>query len=281
VFYFCQTGNCSFTVEEKPVAGVVITITSGKGGVGKTTTTANLGTALAMTGQRVVVVDGDIGLRNLDIIMGLESRVIYNLIDVVEQRCELHQALVRDKRVKELYLLPASQTRDKSAISPDQMLDVCEELRQIADYVLIDSPAGIELGFQNAIAPADELIIVTTPEISALRDADKVIYLMERDMSIAPRLIINRYNPRLVRRGDMLSRRDILDILSIDLIGVVPEDDQIIVSTNRGRPVALDRGAYISTAYHNIAQRVLGYNVPLMLFRELSWRQRVLRWLGF
>jgi septum site-determining protein MinD len=263
------------------VAGVVITITSGKGGVGKTTTTANLGTALAMTGQRVVVLDGDIGLRNLDIIMGLESRVIYNLIDVVEQRCELQQALVRDKRVKELYLLPASQTRDKSAISPDQMLDVCEELRQIADYVLVDSPAGIELGFQNAIAPADEVIIVTTPEISALRDADKVIYLMERDMSIAPRLIINRYNPRLVRRGDMLSRRDILDILSIDLIGVVPEDDQIIVSTNRGRPVALDRGAYISTAYHNIAQRVLGYNVPLMLFRELSWRQRFLRWLGF
>ena len=263
------------------MTGVVITITSGKDGVGKTTTTANLGTALAMSGQRVVVLDGDIGLRNLDIIMGLESRVVYNLVDVIEERCSLHQALIRDKRVEELYLLPASQTSDKSAVSPDQMLAISQELRQIADYVLVDSPAGIELGFQNAVAPADEVIIVTTPEISALRDADKVIYLMERDTAIAPRLVINRYNPRLVRHGDMLSRQDILDILSIDLLGVVPEDDGIIVSTNRGRPIALDRDLYVSTAYHNIAQRILGYNVPLMTFKELNWWERFRRWLGF
>jgi septum site-determining protein MinD len=262
------------------VTGIVITVTSGKGGVGKTTTTANLGTALAMAGQKVVVVDGDIGLRNLDIIMGLESRVVYNLVDILEHRCSLEQALIHDKRAAELYLLPASQTRDKSAVSPDQMLNICQQLRQIADYVLIDSPAGIELGFQNAIAPADEVIIVTTPEISALRDADKVIYLMERDMAVEPRLVINRYNPRLVRRKDMLSRHDILDILSIDLLGIVPEDDNIIVSTNRGRPIALERDAYVSMAYHNIAQRILGYNVPLMAFRELSWWERLRRWLG-
>lgn len=263
------------------MAGVVITVTSGKGGVGKTTTTANLGMALALAEQRVVVIDGDIGLRNLDIIMGLESRVVYNLVDVLEKRCTLSQALIRDKRVKELYLLPASQTRDKSAVSPDQMLEICQELREMADYILIDSPAGIEQGFQNAMAPADEVIIVTTPEISALRDADKVIYIMERDMTIEPRLIINRYNPRLVRRGDMLHRQDILDILSIDLLGIVPDDDSIIVSTNRGRPISLDRDAYVSTAYHNIAQRVLGYNVPLMSFHEESWWKRMRRWFGF
>ncbi len=263
------------------MAGVVITVTSGKGGVGKTTTTANLGMALAMADQRVVVIDGDIGLRNLDIIMGLESRVVYNLVDVLEKRCTLSQALIRDKRVDELYLLPASQTRDKNAVTTEQMVAICKELREIADYILVDSPAGIEQGFQNAMAPADEVIIVTTPEISALRDADKVIYIMERDMTIEPRLIINRYNPRLVRRGDMLNRQDILDILSIDLLGIVPDDDSIIVSTNRGRPIALERKAYVSTAYHNITQRILGYNVPLMTFRERSWWDRFRRWLGF
>jgi septum site-determining protein MinD len=262
------------------VAGVVITITSGKGGVGKTTTTANLGTALAMNGQKVVMIDADIGLRNLDIITGLESRVVYNLIDVVEKRCTLAQALIRDKRVKELYLLPASQTRDKSALSPDQMLDICAELRELTDYVLVDSPAGIELGFQNAVAPADSIIIVTTPEISALRDADKVIYLLERDMAVEPQLVINRYNPRLVRQGEMLSRFDILDILSIDLLGIVPEDDQIVVSTNRGHPIALDRDKHVSLAYHNIVRRILGYNVPLMPFREQSVWQRFKNWLG-
>ncbi|HRJ40581.1 MAG: septum site-determining protein MinD [Caldilineaceae bacterium] len=262
------------------MAGVVLTITSGKGGVGKTTTSANLGTALAMAGQRVVVVDADLGLRNLDIIMGLESRIVYNVVDVIEERCPLHQALVKDKRVDELYLLPASQTRDKTAITPDQMMSVCQELQQIADYVLIDSPAGIESGFRNAVAPATEVLIVTTPEVSALRDADKVIYLLERDVGIAPRLVINRYNPRLVRRRDMLSSQDILDILSIDLIGIVPDDDSIVISTNKGRPVALDREIYVSQAYHNIAQRILGYNVPLMRFQEIGWRERLRRAFG-
>jgi septum site-determining protein MinD len=262
------------------MAGVVLTITSGKGGVGKTTTSANLGTALAMAGQRVVVVDADLGLRNLDIVMGLESRIVYNVVDVIEERCPLHQALVRDKRVDELYLLPASQTRDKYAVTPEQMMDVCQDLKQMADYVLIDSPAGIESGFRNAVAPANEVLIVTTPEVSALRDADKVIYLLERDVGIAPRLIINRYNPRLVRRGDMLSRKDILDILSIDLLGIVPDDDSIVISTNKGRPIALNREAYISQSYHNIAQRILGYNVPLMRFQEISWWERFRRMLG-
>ncbi|RLT34261.1 MAG: septum site-determining protein MinD [Chloroflexi bacterium] len=262
------------------MAGVVLTITSGKGGVGKTTTSANLGTALAMAGQRVVLVDADLGLRNLDIIMGLESRIVYNVVDVIEERCPLHQALVRDKRVDELYLLPASQTRDKYSVTPEQMIGVCRELQQMADYVLIDSPAGIEDGFRNAVAPASEVLIVTTPEVSALRDADKVIYLLERDVGIEPRLIINRYNSRLVRRGDMLSRKDILDILSIDLLGIVPEDDSIVISTNKGLPVALDRGAYISQAYHNIAQRILGYNVPLMHFQEVSWLERLRRMVG-
>jgi septum site-determining protein MinD len=212
--------------------------------------------------------------------MGLESRIVYNVVDVIEERCPLHQALVRDKRVDELYLLPASQTRDKYAVTPEQMMDVCQDLKQMADYVLIDSPAGIESGFRNAVAPANEVLIVTTPEVSALRDADKVIYLLERDVGIAPRLIINRYNPRLVRRGDMLSRKDILDILSIDLLGIVPDDDSIVISTNKGRPIALNREAYISQSYHNIAQRILGYNVPLMRFQEISWWERFRRMLG-
>ena len=260
--------------------GLVLTLTSGKGGVGKTTTTANLGTALAMAGQRVIVVDADIGLRNLDIVMGLESRVVYNLVDVIEGRCSLHEALVRDKRVDELYLLPSSQTRDKTAVAPDQMMTLCQELRTIADFVLVDSPAGIELGFQNAIAAASEVIIVTTPEVSALRDADKVIYLLERDLNTQARLVINRYNPRLVRRKEMISRNDILGILSIDLLGIVPEDEQITVSANKGWPVALERKKYVSRAYHNIAQRLQGYNVPLIHFQEISWPERLRRLFG-
>jgi septum site-determining protein MinD len=182
--------------------------------------------------------------------------------------------------VDELYLLPSSQTRDKTAIAPDQMMTLCEELRAIADFVLVDSPAGIELGFQNAIAAASEVIIVTTPEVSALRDADKVIYLLERDMNIKARLVINRYNPRLVRRKEMITRNDILSILSIDLLGIVPEDDQITVSANKGWPVALERKKYVSRAYHNIAQRLLGYNVPLIHFQEVSWPERLRRLLG-
>jgi septum site-determining protein MinD len=267
-------------LESEADGGLILTLTSGKGGVGKTTTTANLGTALAMAGQRVVVIDADIGLRNLDIVMGLESRVVYNLVDVIEGRCSLHEALVRDKRVNELYLLPSSQTRDKTAVAPDQMMTLCQELRTIADFVLVDSPAGIELGFQNAIAAASEVIVVTTPEVSALRDADKVIYLLERDLNTQARLIINRYNPRLVRRKEMISRNEILSILSIDLLGIVPDDEQITVSANKGWPVALERRKYVSRAYHNIAQRLLGYNVPLIHFQEISWPERLRRLFG-
>ncbi|MEZ4861831.1 MAG: septum site-determining protein MinD [Caldilineaceae bacterium] len=249
------------------MAGKIVTITSGKGGVGKTTTTTNLAASLALAGQRVVVVDADIGLRNLDLMMGLENRIVYDLVDVVEGRCELRQALVRDQRAKFLYLLPAAQTRDKSDVSIDQMLTLCNTLRQGADYVLIDSPAGIEHGFQTAIAPADLVLIVTNSDVSALRDADKVIYLLERDWQRPPGLILNRYNPDLVRAGEMRSIDDVLDILAIDLLGVVPENSKILLSTDRGIPVAFTRGYYVKRAYRNIAQRLMGNNVPLMNFR--------------
>src|SRR4051812_30424730 len=185
------------------MAGVVITITSGKGGVGKTTTVANLASALALAGKRVIAVDGDIGLRNLDLVMGLENRIMYDLVDVVEQRCPLPQALIRDQRAQSLHLLPAAQTRDKADVRPDQMQAICRELRQMADYILIDSPAGIEHGFHNVVAPADRILIITTSDVSALRDADKVIYLLERDWKRQPGLVVNRYNSVLARAGEM------------------------------------------------------------------------------
>jgi septum site-determining protein MinD len=250
------------------MAGTVITITSGKGGVGKTTTVANLAAALALTGKRVIAVDGDMGLRNLDLVMGLENRIMHDLMDVVEQRVPLAQALVRDQRAKSLALLAAAQTRNKQDITPEQMLALCRDLRQLADYVLIDSPAGIEHGFQNAIAPADRILIVTTPDVSALRDADKVIYLLEKEWKRQPGLILNRYNPRLVHSGDMRGIDDVLDILAIDLLGVVPEDSKIVLSTDRGVPTVFDNSVTVNQAYHNIAQRVMGNNVPLMSFQE-------------
>lgn len=259
------------------MAGTIVTITSGKGGVGKTTTTSNLAAALAQAGRRVVAVDADIGLRNLDLVMGLENRIVYDLVDVVEGRCELHQALVRDPRAKFLYMLPAAQTRDKSDVSIDQMMQLCNTLRQGADFVLIDSPAGIEHGFQAAIAPADRVLIVTTSDVSALRDADKVIYLLERDWKRPPGLVLNRYNPELVRRGEMRDIEDVLDILSIDLLGVVPEDHSILLSTDRGMPAVFNRRLYIRKAYRNIAQRLMGNNVPLMNFRPSLWARLWLR----
>lgn len=249
------------------MAGTIVTITSGKGGVGKTTTTSNLAAALALMGKRVVTLDADIGLRNLDLVMGLENRIVYDLVDVVEGRCELGQALVRDPRAKFLYLLPAAQTRDKSEVSIDQMLRLCNALRQNADYVLIDSPAGIEHGFQTAIAPSDLVVIVTTSDVSALRDADKVLYLLERDWKRPTGLVLNRYNPDLVRTGEMRNIDDVLDILAIDLLGVVPEDSRILLSTDRGSPIVFDRRFYVKRAYRNIAQRLIGNNVPLMNFR--------------
>jgi septum site-determining protein MinD len=248
--------------------GSVITVTSGKGGVGKTTTTANIAVALAMAGKRVVAVDADIGLRNLDLVLGLENRILHDLVDVVEGRCPLQQALVRDTRVESLFLLAAAQTRDKSDVGIQQMVSVCKMLSQTADYVIIDSPAGIEHGFQSAVAPSDRVLIVTTADVSALRDADKVIYLLERDWKHQPGLVVNRYNAKLSRDGELRDIDDIQDILSIDLLGVVPEDKSIVLAADRGQPVALNRKLWVSSAYHNIAQRVMGNNVPLMDFRE-------------
>jgi septum site-determining protein MinD len=247
-----------------------ITITSGKGGVGKTTATANLGVALALAGKRVVTIDADIGLRNLDVVMGLENRIVYDLVDVVEGQCRLRQAMIRDKRLSELYLIPAAQTRDKTAVSPQDMIRVCDQLRPNFDYILVDSPAGIERGFQNAVAPADEILIVTTPEVSAVRDADRIIGLIEAEGKDTPQLIINRFKPDMVRRGDMLGTSDVIEVLAIELVGIVPEDEAIIISTNKGVPAALDDKALAGQAFRNIARRIMGEEVPFMSLRDTS-----------
>ena len=246
----------------------VITLTSGKGGVGKTTTTANLGTALAMQGLRVAVVDADIGLRNLDVVMGLENRIVYDLVDVVEGRCRLRQALIKDKHLPDLCLLPAAQTRDKDAVNPDDMIALANQLRAEFDYVLFDSPAGIEAGFRNAIAGADEVLIVTTPEVSAVRDADRIIGLVEAFEKGHPRLILNRLKPRMVSRGEMMSVDDVLQILAIDLIGVVPDDESIVTATNRGEVAVLERASLAGRAFFDIARRLKGEKVPFMVLEE-------------
>ena len=250
------------------MTATVATITSGKGGVGKTTTTANLAVALAMGGKKVVCIDGDIGLRNLDVVLGLENRIVYDLVDVVEGRCRLRQAMIRDKRLPELYLIPAAQTRDKSAVSPSDMVRLCDDLRPEFDWILIDSPAGIERGFRNAVAPADMVIVVTNPEVSAVRDADRIIGLIEAEEKGPARLIINRLNPALVKRGDMLTADDVLELLAVELIGIVPEDENVVISTNRGQPVAMDGKTKAGEAFHNIARRLNGENVPFMNLEE-------------
>ncbi|MBS3898011.1 MAG: septum site-determining protein MinD [Dethiobacter sp.] len=262
--------------------GAVIVITSGKGGVGKTTTTANLGVGLAMLGEKVVLIDADIGLRNLDVVMGLENRIVYDLVDVVEGNCRPKQALIRDKRYDTLFLLPAAQTRDKNAVTPEQMKKLCAELKEEYDFVLVDCPAGIEQGFRNAIAGADRALIVTTPEVSAVRDADRIIGLLEAADLGDPKLIINRLRPDMVKRGDMMDIEDILEILAIDLIGVIPDDEKIIISTNRGEPVvANDNGSLSGQAYRNIVRRVRGENVPfLQLYKNSSIFSRLKKIMG-
>jgi len=242
----------------------IVTITSGKGGVGKTTAVANLAVALASSGNKVCCIDGDIGLRNLDVVMGLENRIVYDLVDVIEGRCRLRQAMIRDKRSPELYLIPAAQTRDKSAVSPSDMVRLCDELRLEVDWVLIDSPAGIERGFRNAIAAADKVLIITNPEVSAVRDADRVIGILEADGKGSPALIINRLNPNMVKNHDMLSAEDVLDLLAIELIGIVPEDENVIVGANRGTPIALETKSKAGQAFRNIALRLLGQQVPFL-----------------
>jgi septum site-determining protein MinD len=246
------------------MGGTVITITSGKGGVGKTTAVANLSAALASAGKKVVAIDADIGLRNLDVVMGLENRIVYDLVDVVEGTCRLRQAMIKDKRLPDLYLIPAAQTRDKTAVTPGDMISLCNQLRPDFDFIIIDSPAGIELGFKNAIAPADKVLIVTTPEVSAVRDADRIIGLIEADEKGPAQLIVNRLRPEMVKRGDMLDTSDVIDILAIELIGIVPDDADIIVSTNKGVPAVLENHSLAGQAFRNVGQRLLGEEVPFL-----------------
>lgn len=246
------------------MSGKALVITSGKGGVGKTTTTANIGAALALQGKNVVLLDADIGLRNLDVVMGLENRIVYDLVDVVEGVCRIKQALIKDKRYDGLYLLPAAQTRDKNSVTPNQMLKLCDDLREEFDYIIVDCPAGIEQGFKNAIAGADRAIVITTPEVSAVRDADRIIGLLEANEIRKPLLLINRVRPVMVKKGDMMSIEDIIDILAIDLIGVVPDDENIIISTNRGEPAVTEDKSLAGQAYRNVAKRIMGEEVPLI-----------------
>lgn len=260
--------------------GRVIVITSGKGGVGKTTTTANLGTALAVNGHKVCLVDADIGLRNLDVVMGLENRIVYDLVEVVEGNARLRNALIKDKRVENLCLLPAAQTREKDAVTPEQMRRLCEELKAEFDFVLVDSPAGIEHGFRNAIAGADEALVVTSPEVAAVRDADRIIGMLEAHDLSSPRLIVNRVRPDMVRRGDMMDIEDVIEILAIELLGVVPDDESIIVATNRGEPLVLSGNSRAAQAYRNIVRRLEGEDVPFMSLEQDGFMSRLRKLMG-
>jgi septum site-determining protein MinD len=247
--------------------GRVIVITSGKGGVGKTTTTANVGMALAALGERVALMDADIGLRNLDLALGLENRIVYDIVDVVEGRAEFRKALIKDKRHQNLSLLPAAQTRDKSAVSPDQMRKVVSDMLDDGfTYILIDCPAGIEQGFKNAVAGANEAIIVTNPEMSSVRDADRIVGMLEAEGLANPKLIVNRIRPKMVKNQEMLSVEDVQEVLgsNVKLIGVVPDDEMIITSTNRGEPVSMTEGSLAGQAYRNIAHRLRGEDVPFL-----------------
>lgn len=244
--------------------GLGIVVTSGKGGVGKTTSSANIGTALALLGKRVCLIDADIGLRNLDVVMGLENRIIYDIVDVATGECRLEQALIRDKRFEHLSMLPASQTKDKTALDADAVRSIVESLKETHDYVIIDCPAGIEHGFKVAVAGADQAIVVTTPETPAVRDADRVIGLLEKENIRSPKLIINRIRPKMVKQGDMLDIDEIVQVLAIDLLGIVPDDEAIISNQNRGEPTVMRPDTKAAIAYRNIGRRILGDSVPLL-----------------
>jgi len=242
----------------------VYVITSGKGGVGKTTATANIGSALALLGHSVLIIDADIGLRNLDVVMGLENRIVYDLVQAIEGVCQPRQAMIRDKLTDSLYLIPAAQTRDKNSVNAEQMKELCDQLRPQFDYILLDSPAGIEQGFRNALAPADKAIVVTTPEVSAIRDADRVIGLIESTGSPTPELILNRVRPDMVKRGDMMTTDDILSLLSVELIGQIPDNEEIVVATNKGVPVVHNPKSRVGEAFRRIAARLEGQEVPFL-----------------
>jgi len=245
----------------------IITITSGKGGVGKTTATANISVALAMRGQRVVAIDADIGLRNLDVVMGLENRIVFNIVDVVKGKCRIQQAAIKDRRIKNLFLIPASQSDNKNVLIPEDMMRFGGKLKEEFDYVLIDCPAGIERGFENSVASADEAIVICTPEVASVRDADRVIGLLYA-RSITPKLLVNRIVAQMVERGDMLSHEDIVDVLSVDLLGLVPMDDQVVISTNTGSPLVTLKDSQAGEAFRRIARRIEGEEIPIEIPRS-------------
>lgn len=243
----------------------VIVVTSGKGGVGKTTTSANIGTGLASLGKKVVLIDTDIGLRNLDVVMGLENRIVYHLVDVIEGNCRVKQALIKDRRYPTLYLLPSAQTRDKTSVNPGQMIKLIHSLKEQFDYIILDCPAGIEQGFQNAIAGADRAIVVTTPEVSAIRDADRIIGLLEANEVNKIDLVVNRIRNDLIKRGDMMSVGDVVEILAVPLIGIVPDDESVVIATNQGEPL-VNANTYAGLAYANITRRIIGEDIPFLDF---------------
>jgi len=261
---------------EEAMEGEVYVINSGKGGVGKTTATANVGSALALRGHKVLLIDADIGLRNLDVVMGLENRIVYDLVQVIEEVCQPQQAMIRDKLTENLFLIPAAQTRDKTAVTGEQVKELCEKLKPDFDYILIDSPAGIEQGFKNAMEAADKAIVVTTPDVAAIRDADRVIGFIEAAGLSKPELILNRVRPGMVRRGDMMTTEDVLDLLSVQLLGLVPEDEKMIVSANRGIPVVHDMKSRSGEAFRRVAARVEGEDVPML---KLEVRDGLFTWL--
>ncbi|MBO5260945.1 MAG: septum site-determining protein MinD [Coprococcus sp.] len=240
----------------------VIVVTSGKGGVGKTTTSANIGTGLAMLGNKVVMIDTDIGLRNLDVVLGLENRIVYNLIDVIEGSCRYKQALIKDRNLNNLYLLPCAQTRDKTAVTPEQIIKLVDDIREEFDYIIIDCPAGIEQGFKNAIAAADRAIIVTTPEVSAIRDADRIIGLLDAYGIEKQHLIINRIRYDMVKKGNMMSADDVVDILAVDLLGVIADDENIVISTNKGEPV-INTNTLSGQSYMSICKKIIDDSVDV------------------